>query len=312
MGTNTPWWGSHYEYRYPVKCEVLYGFCGLWNEWIQRFVNNWKRYTVKCARHLWWWESLYNSSKEEQMFKICSTVDNHQTSCHLTTCNSSAFYWKKIAAWKFWNSVFICKLQVVVEAPYTELFTMFSASGNFRADRCHTSYQISHEELNGGHFIVFVSLWMRCLANQVDNHWRWDLHPLLHTQEQATKYGLGWFSEPALEKAKMTRSTGKIMGLYSGTGRGFYPSNTILRVSIPLKLPMSRHWKHYKLLFATRAWKYAIRKWSFHMTCRATYSSQNQRPTCTVCLGNFWTPSLFPEFGTAWFLSLPSAKEITR
>ncbi len=31
-------WGSHYEY--PVKCEALYGFCGLQDERIGRFANN--------------------------------------------------------------------------------------------------------------------------------------------------------------------------------------------------------------------------------------------------------------------------------
>ncbi len=77
-----------------------------------------------------------NSPKEEQTFS--SAVDDHQPACHLTTCDSSEIYWRKITTWWFRNSVFVRRIQIVVEAQSTKLFRILSASRNFRADGCHT------------------------------------------------------------------------------------------------------------------------------------------------------------------------------
>ncbi len=100
---------------YLMKCEAFFSFSGLQDEWKWTYVNNWKRYlwNVHVTRDGGEVGRTIRWRKNGWMFIICSAMVDHQTACHLTTCNSSAIYWKKIATWRFWNRLFICKPQIV-------------------------------------------------------------------------------------------------------------------------------------------------------------------------------------------------------
>ncbi len=98
----------------------------------------------------------------------------------------------------------------------------------------------------------------------------------------------------------------KLWWLYSGSGRAFYFSNTILQVSIPFNTPMSKCWKHYEPLFATSTRRYAKRTLSFCMIILSHMWHTESRTSLGVLVKKF-----FSGFGTESFLSHSLAKEIT-
>ncbi len=106
---------------------------------------------------------------------------------------------------------------------------------------------LTDEESNGGYPTVFVSLRMRgCRANQAYNHERWDLHPLLHTHEQVTKYDLVWTRGASTEEGQNYSLWRQNYGDYSGIGWAFYSSNTYsldLRPSDFFPFPQITWWK---------------------------------------------------------------------
>ncbi len=146
-----------------------------------------------------------------------------------------------------------------------------------------------------------LCVWDSC--NKMDNHGRWDLHPLLHSHEQATKCGLVWTWWACTEEGQNDMLYRQNYGDHIIELDGHFTP----WVSISHKTSTSRNWKHYKPLFTASIRSYTTRTLSFCVTMPGHIQCAESRTTLCVSVWKFGIPHLFSEFGEEsrhWIVSL--------
>ncbi len=164
------------------------------------------------------------------------------TTSLLTTCNNSTIYWN-VAIWRFQN----CFHLQAIDCSGSSINKIIHNVLDFqKLSSRWVLHLLTDEHIKNrmGATLLFLSAYKRAgvwLIRRIIM--RWDLHPLLHIHEQATKYNLMW-TWWSCTKGSQDTTQAKIWQLNFGTGRAFYfrSPNNILRKKFSL-------WKlHVKIL----------------------------------------------------------------